>query len=88
MNNTVDITKLRYFFIHESGEIKCTPVSGEMKSAMTRVVKHFTDICDTPCQKAELPGIEYTSKMWRYWYDIFFVVNAFNYFIPFFYNKG
>lgn len=67
LNSPVDLTKLKYYYIDESGDIRCTPMSGECKSAMKKVVSHFERLTNESVKKVTLPGTEYTSKMWRYW---------------------
>lgn len=38
LDQPVDVRKLKYFYIRESCEHKCTPVSSELQSAMTKLV--------------------------------------------------
>ncbi|KAG4074919.1 hypothetical protein HA402_009344 [Bradysia odoriphaga] len=63
----VDLSKLRYFYIRESGELRCSAVVSDLQRAMTKVVDHFSEVSDVDPTVATLSNIEYTSKMWRYW---------------------
>lgn len=36
LDTPVDVQKLKFYYIKESGEIKTTPVSGELQTAMTK----------------------------------------------------
>ncbi|XP_063699670.1 fatty-acid amide hydrolase 2-B [Culicoides brevitarsis] len=67
LNSPVDITKLKYYYIDASGDLKTLPPNGEVKSAMQKVVAHFSELTKQSVEKVTLPGTEYTSKMWRYW---------------------
>lgn len=67
LDSDVDLTKLKYYYIDNIGDIKCTPVSSEVKCAMRKVVAHFETLTKQSVPKVSLPGTECTSKMWRYW---------------------
>lgn len=36
LNRPVDVRKLKFYYIKESGEMKTTPVSSELQTAMTK----------------------------------------------------
>lgn len=36
LHEKVDVRKLKYYYIRENGDVRCTPVSGELQSAMTK----------------------------------------------------
>lgn len=36
LDEPVNVRKLKYYYIRESGEHRCTPVSSELQSAMTK----------------------------------------------------
>lgn len=38
LDQPVNVRKLKYYYIRESGEHRCTPVSSELQSAMTKLV--------------------------------------------------
>jgi len=63
----VDLKSLKYYYMFDNGDIRCLSVSGEVKTAMKRVINHFSSLTCQPVKKVSLPGIEYTSKLWRYW---------------------
>lgn len=67
LNERVDLSKLKYFYIRESGELRCSSVVSELQQAMSKVVDHFSEVSDVEPTVASLSNIEYTSKMWRYW---------------------
>ena len=63
----VDVRKLRYFYITESGDIKCSAVQPSLQKAMDRVVQHFGEIAPAGVRKVTLSGTDRTTNMWRYW---------------------
>ncbi|XP_058057629.1 fatty-acid amide hydrolase 2 [Anopheles bellator] len=69
LNEPTDIRKLRYFFIDESGDIKCSAVQPQLKQAMNRVVQHFATniVPETGVRRVKLIGTDHTTNMWRYW---------------------
>ncbi|KAJ6648167.1 Fatty-acid amide hydrolase 2 [Pseudolycoriella hygida] len=67
LNDKVDVKKLRYFYIRESGELRCSNVASDLQKAMTKVIDHFGEIAESQPSAATLSSIQYTSKMWRYW---------------------
>lgn len=36
LDTKTDVKKLKYYFVRESGEIRCGPVAGELQSTMTK----------------------------------------------------
>ncbi|ETN61596.1 amidase [Anopheles darlingi] len=64
-----DIRKLRYFYITESGDIKCSAVQTTLQNAMKRVVDHFATnvVPSAGVQPVTLTGTDRTTNMWRYW---------------------
>lgn len=36
LNEKVNVKKLKYYYVRESGEIRCGPVGRELQSAMTK----------------------------------------------------
>lgn len=67
MNEKVDVRKLKYYYIRESGEHKCTPVAKELQANMTKVIKHFESIAETKPIEIKLHGTEQATRLWRYW---------------------
>lgn len=67
MNDKVNVRKLKYYYIRESGEHKCTPVAKELQTNMTKVIKHFESIAETKPTEIKLQGTEQATKLWRYW---------------------
>lgn len=63
----VDVRKLKYYYIRESGEHRCTPVSNELQLAMTKVLQHFENIAETKPIEINLHGTDKATKLWRYW---------------------
>lgn len=67
LDEKVNVRKLKYYYIRDSGEHKCTPVSSELQSGMTKVVKHFESIAETKPIEIKLHGTDRATKLWRYW---------------------
>lgn len=67
MDQKVDVRKLKYYYIRESGEHKCTPVAKELQANMTKVIKHFESIAETKPTEIKLHGTDKATKLWRYW---------------------
>ncbi|XP_035910862.1 fatty-acid amide hydrolase 2 [Anopheles stephensi] len=62
-----DVRKLRYFYIAESGDIKCSAVQPQLQKSMDRVVEHFSQLAPGGVQRVTLSGTDRTTNMWRYW---------------------
>lgn len=67
LDEPVDLTKLRYFYITESGDLKVGPISTDLKDGMRKVVDHFMNLSDEPVQATSLTGTNSTTKLWRFW---------------------
>lgn len=67
LNEKVDVKKLRYFYCLDSGEMKCSKISSEVKNSIDKVVKHFYDISGRDVEFVKLKGAESSAKLWRYW---------------------
>lgn len=58
---------LKFYYIRESGEHRCTPVSSELQSAMTNVIKYLENHVETKPIEIKLHGTDQATKLWRYW---------------------
>lgn len=67
LNESVDVKRLKYYYIPQNGEWRSSPVTCDLQVAMTKVVKHLAEIAHTEPKKARLAGTEHSFKMWRYW---------------------
>ena len=67
LNEKVDVKKLKYFYMSENGDIKCSPVSGDLQGAMKKVLRYFHDLTGIPPAPVKFPGPSSSCKMWRYW---------------------
>lgn len=67
LNEKVDLKKLRYFYIPCNNMKQCNPVNRETQMRMYKVRQHFQNITGEEVKLAELPKLEITGKMWRYW---------------------
>jgi fatty acid amide hydrolase 2 len=67
LNEKVDLSQLKYYYITQSGDLRCSPVSGDMHSALMSAVNHFSNISDSPIERVDLAGTESSTKMWRFW---------------------
>jgi len=67
LNENVDVKKLRYFYCLDSGDIRCSGLCPNTRETVNKVVSHFHNLTGTDVQQVKLKGVEYTSKLWRYW---------------------
>lgn len=67
LNEKVDIKRIRYFYMQQSGELVCSPVTSDLQEAMKKVVKHFAKIADKIPHTAILAGTDQSFQLWRYW---------------------
>lgn len=67
LNDEVDLSKLKFYYMFDNQDARCLPVLAEVKNAMQRVVKHFSVISKHPVKEVTLQHAKYTSKLWRYW---------------------
>ncbi|KAL5278824.1 hypothetical protein ACFFRR_003445 [Megaselia abdita] len=67
LDETVDLKKLRYFYITENGIVAATPVNSETKNVMKKVTRYFQELTEQDVVKSKLPGLEKSKNMWRYW---------------------
>ncbi|KAL7039566.1 hypothetical protein ACKWTF_000027 [Chironomus riparius] len=67
LNENADVKKLRYFYCLDSGDMRCSGLCPNTRDTINKVVSHFHNLTGTDVQKVKLKGVEYTSKLWRYW---------------------
>lgn len=67
LNENVDVKKLRYFYCLDSGDMRCSGLCPNTRDTVNKVVSHFHNLTGTDVQQIKLKGVEYTSKLWRYW---------------------
>lgn len=67
LDEEVDVTKLRYFYIPSNGMPTCSPVNREAQSTMFKITRYFSDITGEEVKEVSLPGTEISGKLWRYW---------------------
>lgn len=67
LDESVNVKKLRYFYIPQSGDLRTSPVSSDLQDTMTKVINHFANICNEPVTEVKLSGTQYSNRMWRYW---------------------
>lgn len=67
LDEKVDVKKLRYFYCLDSGDLKCSAISSEVKKSIDKVTRHFYDISGCDVKYVKLKGAENSSKLWRYW---------------------
>lgn len=67
LNENVNVKTLKYYYIRDSGEHKCTPVSSELQTTMTKVIKHIESMTGTRPIEIQLHGTDRATKLWRYW---------------------
>ncbi|KDR24070.1 fatty-acid amide hydrolase 2-like isoform X2 [Zootermopsis nevadensis] len=63
----VSLNDIQFFYMEESGDLRSSSVSEEMRQALQRAVSHFQDLSKTPVQKVKFSGMRYSFKLWRYW---------------------
>lgn len=67
LDSNVDLTKLKFYYTFDNHDLRCLPVSAEVKNAIQQVVKHLSVISKHPVKEVTLKNAKYTSKLWRYW---------------------
>jgi fatty acid amide hydrolase 2 len=67
LSEHVDVKKLRYFYCLDNGDMRCSALCSDVKNTIQKVATHFYNISGTDVQMVKLKGIEFTSKLWRYW---------------------
>lgn len=67
LDQPVDLKKIRYFYIPSINMKQCNPVNRETQMVMYKIRKHFQSLTGEEVKLAELPNLDLTGKMWRYW---------------------
>lgn len=67
LSESVDVKKLKYYYCLDNGDMRCSPLCGDTKNTINKVVTHFYNISGSEVQLVKLKGVEYSSKLWRYW---------------------
>lgn len=67
LHEKVDVKKLRYFYCLDSGDLKCSKITSDVKNSIEKVAKHFYDISGREVEFVKLKGAESSAKLWRYW---------------------
>lgn len=67
LNQSVDLKKLRYFYIPSNNMKQCNPIRREVQMRMYQVRRHIQNITGQEVKLAELPNLDLSGKMWRYW---------------------
>ncbi|XP_055375777.1 fatty-acid amide hydrolase 2 [Condylostylus longicornis] len=67
LDEPVDVKQLKYYYIPQNNMLQCNPISKEAQKVMFKVCEHFYELTGSKVTLAELPGIEKTANMWRYW---------------------
>lgn len=70
LDRVVDVKKLRYFYVETAQDLRVSPISPELRSAMNRAITKLTeDATSTP--HVPVPyyhaGFNYMFVLWRYW---------------------
>ncbi|XP_030373856.1 fatty-acid amide hydrolase 2 [Scaptodrosophila lebanonensis] len=67
LDTEVDLKKVRYFYVASNGMLQCNPINRETERVMYNVRKHFETLTGKEVRLANLPHMELSGKMWRYW---------------------
>lgn len=59
--------RLKFYYVRDSGELRCSTVSGELQTTMTKALAHLEALTGRQPTEIRLPSTEHTSRMWRYW---------------------
>lgn len=67
LNEKVDVKKLRYYYCLDSGDMRCSGLCSNTQSTINKVVSHFHNLTGTEVTLVRLKGVEYSSRLWRFW---------------------
>lgn len=67
LDESVDLKKLRYFYVTDNGIVAATPVNAETQNQMKKVTRYFQELTEEDVVRTKLPGLEKSKNMWRYW---------------------
>ncbi|KAH8420934.1 hypothetical protein KR222_010478 [Zaprionus bogoriensis] len=67
LDESVDLAKLRYFYVPNNRMRQCNPINRETERVMHKVRKHFESLSGQQVRLANVPDTQLTGKMWRYW---------------------
>lgn len=67
LDESVDLKKLRYFYVTNNGMVAATPVNSETQNLMKKVSRYFQEFTEEDVVRTKLPGLEKSKNLWRYW---------------------
>jgi len=53
--------------MEESGDVRVSPMSGELKAVMRRAVNYLQEVTGQQANKVHLEGMQYGYRLWRHW---------------------
>ncbi|KAI5701575.1 hypothetical protein M8J76_015873 [Diaphorina citri] len=68
LDRTHDLKQLKVFYVEQPGDLKVSPVSGEMIGAIRKCVRALDEITEVSAEKLEnIKQFEKSYALWRYW---------------------
>lgn len=67
LDESFDLKNLKVFYIEQPGDMKVSPVNGEMVGAMRKCVRGLDEITEYPAEKIEIKQFSKSYVLWRYW---------------------
>lgn len=67
IDKTHDLKQLKVFFVEQPGDLRVSPVNGEMIGAIRKCVKALNEVTEVPAEKLEIKQFEQSYVLWRYW---------------------
>ncbi|XP_067622087.1 fatty-acid amide hydrolase 2 [Eurosta solidaginis] len=67
LDDNVNLKTLRYFYIPTNKMMQCNPIGSEEQTLMFKICQHFKTLTGNEVKLANLPNLEMSGKMWRYW---------------------
>ncbi|BES87438.1 Amidase [Nesidiocoris tenuis] len=66
LNDAVDLTNLRVFYICEPGDLKVSSVCSENQRAIRKAAEYLSTLTKKPAKHVDIPGFKYSQALWRH----------------------
>ncbi|RZF36878.1 hypothetical protein LSTR_LSTR004566 [Laodelphax striatellus] len=66
LDTEVDLSKVNVVFVDEPGDMRVSPVSNALKTAVRKVVNHLSTVTDIEPRKISIPGFRNSYSLWRH----------------------
>ncbi|XP_074027592.1 fatty-acid amide hydrolase 2-A isoform X2 [Leptinotarsa decemlineata] len=67
LDQSVDIQKIKIFFVSKTNDFSVSPFRQEMKTILARAVNHFQEILGDAPEEVQFEGTKYSGKLWKFW---------------------